>query len=349
MKILVHGAINGSNFGDCIFAHLFYESMSRYGTTDFLHIPKYGMCKYLMIEIDGYKNTINNYKDADCLVYMSGGYFGDTTSSLKEAVKRYFRYFRVANYFLKNNKPIYICGIGGGPVNNLFLRKKIIRILNSAKFVSVRDKETADYFYRNGVHNRIIVTTDTALSIRDRKFPELNKNIKELTIGKKNIFLHVCGNNKSNKEIMEKILPSLNKYLTAHTNQYRVFVGTDNISRIKIKDLLVFKKLHGDKVAVDYSSTWELCSLLKHMDSIITIKLHVGIVSALYGKSVISFPIHVNKTLRFYKQIGYPERCKLLKDVDDNDVLSMLEKFMSENINIKSNLISKAYVNLKPF
>lgn len=349
MKILIHGAINGSNFGDCIFAHIFYESLAEQGTVDFVKAPMFGLCDFLSNEIIGYKSSINSIKNADCLVYMSGGYFGDTTSSWKEAVKRYLRYFRIAEYFIKNNKPIYVCGVGGGPVSNKFLRNKIVKILNAARFVSVRDQETADYFRQNGVQNRILITTDSALSIKDRKIPELSVELKTLTKDKKNIFFHVYGNDNSNKEISKKILPSLNRFLSVHSNKYRVFVGTDNICKTKIRDLEVFKNLHGDKVAVDYSSTWGLCSLLKYMDAAITVKLHVGIVTALYGKSVISFPKHVNKTKRFYKQIGYSERCKLLKKVEQEDVYGMMSQFMDEKISIDLELIEKACINLQPF
>lgn len=348
VNILIHGAINGSNFGDCIFAHIFYESLSKKGTVDFVKMPKFGLCDYLSKEILEYTPSFNKIKEADCLVYMSGGYFGDTTNSWREAVKRYFRYFRIAEHFIKCNKPIYICGIGGGPVNNGFLRNKIVRILNKAQFVSVRDQETADYFYQNGVKRTILVTTDSALSIKNRKLPALDSKINVLTHDKKNIFFHVYGSDKSNKELADKILPALNRFLDDHSGEYRVFVGTDNISRNKIKELDIFRNLIGDKVAVDYTCTWGMCSLLKNMDTAITVKLHVGIISALYEKSVISFPRHINKTKRFYNQIGFSERCMLLKDINIEGVYSMLCKFMDKKISIDPELVEKSNINLQP-
>lgn len=349
MNILIHGATNGSNFGDCLFAHIFYEAMSEYGVVDFLYMPRFGICDYLINEISSYKHSLSNYKDADCLVYMSGGYFGDTTESWKEALIRYFRYFRIAEYFIRNKKAIYVCGIGGGPVKNSFLRKKMVRVLNEAKFVSVRDEETVDFFHSYGVTNPIHITTDSALSIKNRKLPPLEKKLHELTVEKKNIFFHVYGSDKSNKELIMKILPALNRFIAEHLDEYRVFVGTDNVCRKKTCDLEIYKKLSADKTAVDYSSTWSFCSLLKQMHSVITVKLHVGIVSSLYGKSVVSFPKHINKTKRFYKQISCPERCKLLKDCDENEVYSMIKQFIDLPIEIDPSVTEKAGINLHPF
>ena len=347
MKIIIHGATNGSNFGDCLFAHLFYEAFSEYGIVDFLHMPIFGICDYLTREIPFYKSAIVNYKDADCLIYMSGGYFGDTEGNWKEALTRYFRYFRIAKYFIKSNKPIYVCGIGGGPVKNSFLRKTIVRILNEAKFVSVRDEETAAYFRDHGVVNSIIVTTDSALSIKNRKLPKFE--LCKTTVAKKNLFFHVYGDDKNNQELILKILPALNRFIDEHPNEYRVFVGTDYVCKSKICELEIYKNLDGDKVAVDYLSTWNFCSLIQQMNSVITVKLHVGIVSSLYGKSVISFPKHANKTKRFYKQIGYSDRCKLLKDCDENEIYSMINRYIDIPIEIDSTIIEKARCNLHPF
>lgn len=349
MKILIHGATNGSNFGDCLFAHIFYEALNDYGDVDFLRISKFGLCKYLENEIVSYTPKFRSYKDADCLVYMSGGYFGDTTNSWRESIKRYFRYFRVAKYFIQKKKPIYICGVGGGPVNNNFLRKKMVEIMNAAKYVSVRDTETAEYFKVHGVTNEIHVTTDSALSIGKRNLPELDISLKELVADKRNIFFHVYGSNESNKELALKILPALNIYISEHPNQYRVFVGSDNVTKQKISDLDIYKDLCADKVAVDYSATWDFCSLLKNMDSAITVKLHVGIVASLFNKSVISFPKHINKTKRYYKQIGYSERCKLLRECQVDDVYKMINRFIDQPMSIDLHLIEKSNINLHPF
>ncbi|MCQ2516222.1 MAG: polysaccharide pyruvyl transferase family protein [Saccharofermentans sp.] len=349
MKILIHGATNGSNFGDCLFAHIFYEVLNDYGDVDFLRIPKFGLCKYLKNEIASYSTKFSSYKEADCLVYMSGGYFGDTTKNLRESLIRYFRYFRVAKHFIQEKKPIYICGVGGGPVSNTFLRKKMVEIMNAAKFVSVRDTETAEYFKAHGVRKEIYVTTDSALSIWKRDLPELDDSLKELVADKKNIFFHVYGSNESNKELAQKILPALNRYIAEHPNEYRVFVGSDNVTKHKISDLDIYKDLCADKISVDYSATWDFCALLKNMDSAITVKLHVGIVSSLFNKSVISFPKHINKTKRYYKQIGYSERCKLLRECCEEDVYDMISKYIDQPMNIDLRLIEKSNINLHPF
>jgi exopolysaccharide biosynthesis predicted pyruvyltransferase EpsI len=226
------------------------------------------------------------------------------------------------------------------------LRKKIINIINSAKFVSFRDQETANYFKKYGVDREIYVTTDTALSINTLKIPSLDCNFESLMREKKNIFFHVYGSDKTNYELAEKLLPALNHFLLEHPNEYRVFVGTDNLCRKKIQELDIYKSLCADKIPVNYSSTWAMCSLLKSMNTVLTVKLHVGIVSSLYGKSVISIPKHVTKTKRFYKQIGASDRSTLLKEATADEVYRKLCQYADMPIQVPVELQEKAWLNI---
>lgn len=350
MKILIHGATNGSNYGDCLFAHIFYKKLSKYGEVDFLEMPFFGICEYLKKEIPGYVNKNINIRNADVLVYMSGGYFGDTTKSLKEAIKRYFRYFFVAEYFIFKRKQIIICGVGGGPIYNRFLRKKIVRLMNYASYITVRDEETAIYFKNNGVSNEIVVTTDSALEIEKNKVQELdNYIIKKQFPNKSKIFFHVYGDNKNNYELKTKILPALNKFIFENPDKYVVYVGTDNYCKTKIQDLDIYKELRANKVPLQYESTKKMNCILNNMDFVITVKLHVGIVATLFEKSVLSFARHKSKTKRFYKQIGYTDRCILLSQVNENVIYEMINKYIDIPMKIDEEIKRVAEKNFKPF
>ena len=350
MKILIHGAVNGSNFGDCLFANIFFEYLKkRNHKVCFVTIPFFGISEYLKNELRDYDSNSVTLLNADCLLYMSGGYLGDTTGSVLESIKRFIRYFIIAIPFIVRRKPIYFCGIGGGPIKNKILRHIIVSILNYADFISTRDQETADYFILNGVNTPITVTTDTALTIYGMKLPEVPTEINCNLYSKKNIFFHIYGSNRSNQEIEDKILPALNRFLNENPEQFRVFVGTDNKCKNKIESLRVFQELNADKVPVDYLGTWQMCSLLSKMDTVITVKLHVGIVASLYNKGVVSFPKHKTKTKRFYKQIGNTSRCKQLSECDQQTVFEMINKFHDDPVLINRDLIESAKININPF
>lgn len=350
MNYLIHGALEDTNFGDCLFAHIFYNYLKENNSVSFSQIPKYGISEYLKKELELSKDSLFKEKDADALVYMSGGYFGDYKGTLKESLKRYLRYFIVAIPYMLKKKPIYICGVGGGPINNGFLLRSIVRIMNYSTMITVRDQETADYFTKAGVRRMIEVTTDTALTLgKYHEMFECNQRIDELLSKARNdklIFLHVYGNSSVDEHIRIKIVPALNRFLSEHSG-YTVVVGTDSVVNESVENIEVYKSITGSKIAVDYYATKQMCYLLSLIDCAITTKLHVGIVSSVFNKSVLSFPNHIHKTRRFYKQIGEENRCVLLNECTEDLVYEMICKYVNKPINIENSILDKAWRNLE--
>ena len=351
MNYLIHGATNGSNFGDCLFAHIFYEYLlkNEKDSVAFYKAPRYGIGQFLINELN-YSDNGQNLKNSDSLVYMSGGYFGDTDGNIRETIVRYIRYFYIGDYFIKKKRPIYICGIGGGPIHNKWLLKKLVGIMNNASAITVRDEETANFFLTHGVVKNVIVTSDTALLLKYMKIPTLdnfvNDKIEQIAKNRKIIFVHVYGADKFNVEIEEKIIPALNIFFSKHPDEYICIVGTDNKSKTKVENLTVFKKIHCDKIAYDFYDTMQMCAILKKIDIAITVKLHVGIVASVFGKCVISVAKHKNKTKRFYKQIGESDRCRQLSEVDSSDIEELMEKFCKKKVSIPLELFERAKKNL---
>ena len=87
--------------------------------------------------------------------------------------------------------------------------------------------------------------------------------------------------------------------------------------------------------------------MLGECDMVITPKLHVGIVSSSFGKSVFSFPINYEKTKRYYKNIGYSERCIDIYTVEHDQILALLEMHHDEGIQIPMGVVESAEENLK--
>ncbi|MCG8498942.1 MAG: polysaccharide pyruvyl transferase family protein [Firmicutes bacterium] len=216
MKIILHGATNGSNFGDYLFADIFWHTLlscNKDGKTLFFEFPRYGFGRFFRKEL-GYthKQTIGDVFNGDMLVYFSGGYFGQRTSSLKESIKRLIRYMPIGIVFALRRKPILMLGVGGGPITNKLLRSAICWLMNRAAIVTVRDEETANYFKSYGVKKEIKVTSDTAQVITPDSLPPLDdavkESIKKKFCGQENYFFTCFGGGSRRQIVLRKDYPA---------------------------------------------------------------------------------------------------------------------------------------------
>lgn len=354
MKIILHGATNGSNFGDFLFADIFLKEVMKHnndGQNLFLEFPKYGIGEYFREGLNyNNKQTFKDLLDAEMLVYFSGGYFGEKTSSLRESARRFVRYLPIGLYFAVMKKPILILGVGGGPITNKLLRKSFCGVLNKAKAITFRDKETADFFESYGVNNEMIITSDTAQVINKDWLPKLDENvnnkIQEIFKNKKIIFLHVVTDKGIDNVFSESVVSALNTFLEKNKN-YGVVIGYDVLSEVPIESLLSIKNIRCDSIYIyNYTQPWQLCSLINEVDMVITPKLHVGIIGATLSKSVLSFPLHSEKTKRYYRQIKESNRCLPLKDLSSDQVLELIINHHDKKINLDTEIINLANKNL---
>lgn len=349
--VLIHGAVNTSNFGDVLFAYKFYNTLLTDGYKPiFVENGKYGISEFNVKEL-GYIKTGIDWHKADELVYMSGGYFGDNNRSLISSLRRWDRYFRIGLYFVIKKKPIYIAGIGGGPLYSWFNRISARIIMNSAQRITVRDDETKDYFVSEGVTAPIYVTADTALTFESEHIPPLiqdeTKRLSMNSDNKKVILLHLTGSNSKDALIAERIVPGIKKYLE-EDHAAELVLCYDNETKHAISEGCVYKELVGYPIIVyNYSSALQMCALIKKVDTVVTTKLHMGILGATFGKSVISFPMHRFKTIRFYQSIGQADRCVPFDDVTPQRTYDMLMKYADKPISIDPSIKEKARNNLR--
>jgi len=355
MKIILHGATSGSNFGDFLFADLFYNKLNNVnynGENIFFEFSRFGIRSYFKKELNyTNKQKFKDLRKADLLVLFSGGYFGEREGSLKENILRFVRYVPISFWFILRKKPIVISGVGGGPLTSKLLRKSMAFIMKKSLIVTVRDEQTKAYFKEYGVKRNIIVTSDTAQTITKSIIPPLDhsveNDIENTFSNKKKIFLHLYGKENIDNKIIRKVIAPLNDFLS-NNKDYGVVIGFDwkkNIEPIRnqLKGLISCDTTYFYK----YEDPWQFCSLLNNMNVIITPKLHVGIIGATFSKSVISLPMHREKTIRYYQQIGESERCISLNDSTYNDVRETLNKFHNKNINLSKEILSMSEYNLK--
>lgn len=355
MKFVIHGATGISNFGDILFAQLFYEETLKSGNqAAFFNWPRIGMgahlANYLKIADRG---SAFSFMKADAFVLMSGGYLGinPATGTAKNELIILLRYLLPAYLFRLTRKPLYIMGVGGGPLNTRLVRGLACWLMKRARLVYVRDQATRDYFVSYGVKRDIQVTSDTALLLAGRTaaYQQLSPAPGWRTPKSKILFFHLPYSKGEIKQFTEKTIPAINAFLRLH-KEYGVAVGYDNAlsdardTTLKAELISAFET---DKTFdFVYKNPQSLCEMLMASDLVITPKLHVGIVAAAFSKSVLSFPIHAEKIPRFYQQIGEPERCLPLHELTKDAALQMLETYHERRITIPQELQLAAEKNL---
>ncbi|MGN1369074.1 MAG: polysaccharide pyruvyl transferase family protein [Aristaeellaceae bacterium] len=354
-RILLHGAINTSNFGDVLFTTIFCRYIKAYGGDRwepcFLESGRYGIGEFVRRE-NGYDTHLTpaEEKASDALLYISGGYFGDNRKSFRLSIRRWMRYVRIGLHMCAKQRDILILGVGGGPLYAGFNRRAFRKIMDSACCVTVRDPKTKAYFEDLGVKRPIEITADTALTITQEQLPALDAAVSaaldEYLDGRKMLFVHLVGADWIDVPFAKQVVPAINRFVEANRD-YRIVIGFDGVYDHDVSQLETVRALEGPSpFYYRYSSAWQLCAFLNRAELVVTTKLHVGIVSSSLGKSVISFPEHAYKTERFYEQIGEQGRSVRLKQVTDGQAYTMLEQYAGVPIHIPDEIRTLALRNL---
>ncbi len=349
MKVMIHGAINYSNYGDYLFAEFFsYELIKRGIEVEYYTHPKYGISDFFAKNLGYSLDNKQNYavmKSCDALVYISGGYFLSQKNLLAD-LRHKRRYLTPGLYFMNHDKPVYILGIGAGPFSNGPFRKAAKRLLQYATALTVRNEESKQHIIGLGVCRDIPVTTDTALVIRDYV-----RNTKtgiprfHLEPGKKMLLFHIDLNHNVKSKLEVVVVPAIKRFLDTH-KEYELYLAADSIMPDSLYEEYAHMFAPYSTHILKYNDPWALTRQIERADMVVTTKLHMGIVGAAFACSVISFPWH-QKTPRFYKQIGEGDRCKLLSEVDEQCVMTQLERFEGKHISLPKELIEKAKLNLE--
>lgn len=349
-KILIHGSINTANFGDVLFAEMFFNYIkdNNLGEPHFLATSRIGISDYVRKYISYYDVfKLKDIKKASLIVFMSGGYLGDSNKSIRGSLTRWGKYPFVYLIARFHRVPVVVCGVGGGPLYHWFNRMFFCSLLKYAKFVTVRDEQTKEYFETLGVKNKINSTTDSAILLTDKTFQCLDSKVKEElhnAIGdKKKLYIHVPHTQHIIDGYKKELIPAINQFIAEHPEFGVVFI-TDEQHGIPIN--LIESVDTKYKYVYHYTYPDQLCAFLSLADVVVTAKLHVGIISASFGLSVISFPLHQHKTWRFYAQINETDRSVPFSEMTQETVLHQLNKYYNMPITISSELRTKAAQNL---
>lgn len=347
MKALIVGATFNSNFGDLLFSHLFYNKCKEVGfeRVSFWQWPKHVLCDFVRNELCYHeKLPLWQALRYDVLIMQSGGMMGDVSYSRQRVTLRFKRFILPALLFTLLRKPVYLMGCGGGPLYTWPMRMMAKFIWNRACRITVRNEETRDYFQSIGVTSEIEITSDTAQVITSEQLPTFDRSAElDGYLKGRKMLLFVPHYPKKGDIQQGEILPAIREFIKMH-HDYAFVVTTDKEEANAVTRR--FMKGESDTLFLPYSGSYQMASLLNRAHVVVTLGLHVGIMGASLGKSVISFPNFYSKTHRYYKQIGESERCIEYAKINKSIVINQLEKFHSKPIVLPSEIRALAKKNL---
>src|SRR5690606_9296003 len=238
--------------------------------------------------------------ELDALIFGPGGYFGEPSGGWLKKLRWSFRNYKrhiIWNSQIYSNKiPYAIIGVGVGPLSFGFIRSKVIKLFHNTSYISVRDKYSQGFIVNWGSSKeKINQTSDVALSL----VPD-----SSLVPDKNKVALHFSTSKWKSKDQIESFV----SFIKEIKKDYRIYLFEDakgQFSNPKNPNNLknILHKWGINLPIVEYKDPNTVIENLKSFDTIITSKLHVGIVGYSLGKKVLSIPSH-QKTSRFYEQIN---------------------------------------------
>lgn len=340
MNILLHGATNwgSSNFGDVIYADQVARHIIRIANGTIVQIAE--PSEFVSKWMSAFVSKGISISNADALVYIPGGYFGEGHSSgIMNNLIHFLRFFPVGLRAVWFKVPIAVIAIGAGPINSPLFRLPIKSICSHAKVITARDHESCVALQELGISN-VTEAFDLILAMDLNGVQKPCGQIRSLRMSypnKKVLFVHF-----NHSEIASDMFASaVVKFMKAHP-EYLIVTGFDQVFKDAGERMRRFLDRVPDAHIIDYKDPYELIDVLHQCDCVLTCKLHVGVVAAMFEKSVVCAAEHPEKTQRFFNAIGQGERCVSLYSANEDDVMGLLQRFNDAPIMIPADLYESA-------
>ena len=347
MKILLHGSTNNgsigtSNYGDFIYGQQIYEYFSEKGHEVSFYQPSEFFKKYTY---NGKENGVG-LSNADLFVYFPGGYFGEGPFSSPKVNFTHFRRFMLPGLKAAFSRiPMIVIGIGAGPIKSPFFSRPIKYIGKHAEFITARDRESYEALVNLGLKN-VTESSDMILSMNivQKDLPDNTLGqLRGASRGKKILLVHY----NHAWIALEKFAGAVKSFVGSHPDYFPV-VASDSILPYENDHYDRFRKLSGvESFHYLYDNPFEFSSLIDLTDAVLTCKLHVGVVAAMFNKPVISVADHYEKTSRFYRQIGESRRCVPLSDSGVSDIGDMLNRYHADPVRIPEEIVELSRIHWK--
>lgn len=342
MRFLLHGATNwnATNFGDFLYAYEIFEYLKNIGNNEvgFYDASEY-FIKYIVDK--GYTVDDVSIDSADYLVYIPGGYFGEGhNSKLLDTGIQFLRFMPFGILGGLKKKKIVTVGVGAGPIEWFFMKWAIRFICKKTAAITLRDEESQKALEKLGFKN-IPEYSDMMLAYDLKRLsvatPQTDA-VKEYVGDNKLLLVHY----NHSVEARDKFAEAVSEFLKEN-NEYKIVVASDSILPYEEEYFEKFKaEFNSECFHYIYDNPYELLELLCLSDFILTCKLHVGVIGAMFSKSVICAAEHPEKSVRFYDFINRPENCVSLYEASSDDIKTCLAKNCNKPVLIPQDLTNKA-------
>ena len=293
-------------------------------------------------------NTVMNIIDNDVLIVAGGGAISDwNKSSTKEM-------FFLMNVFSAMKKPIYLLGVGAGPISNQKSYEPFRKVLSKAEAITTRDNYSYNELYKIGLTN-VILGKDLAyyskLDCEKCAFPDSIKNIGL-------VLAPVCMNSR---EVYESFIEETRKLITTLQTSYNVSLIPFQYKYDKVLLDRLVDGLTDVTVLYDSQDIWMIEEYIKSQDLIIGMRYHSLIIATLFRKFVIPIVYHPKDwsfcvdfdLLRYSESIGNGENwrnsnissehiCQKIDGIlgDDNYVKHVMQELENKkSISVERDLI----------
>lgn len=342
-KVMLNGATRGTNFGDFLFAKMFQEHVAQKVGSDNVawYTSRHAYGAYYKKYLEN--NNRFSLKETDALVYISGGYFGGNDKTFRQFVKRYLSYFSIGVRCALAKKPYAVIGVEVAASRCGWMNAVQKYILRHASVLTVRNEESYRAVKEMGIENALC-TADSVFAMPDGLWNGAEAPLPD-GAGSPRLLLHMNPIRAKNEKIIQRVVPVVNAFVEKHP-EYHVVLACDQHNREQKAALCeVAGLIAGPVSTVEYHNPLALCRVIDQMDVIVTTKLHVGIVGAKLGKSVISFSGHTEKIRRLYGQLGESGRTCPLDQLTCEQGVAMLEEYHEKPIHVRREIIDAARVN----
>lgn len=335
--VSLHGAYYPNNYGDVLILNIEAEWIKELTGKD-VSLP---------FATDIYRSTLQSNQvtgkdsiiQSDYLIYGAGGFLGEPPADIYKWSLNFLKnHLKPAMLAKKHKVPYSIIGTGVGPVSAFYGKAALKYIAKNAEIIAVRDQESKDYIAQLVDKNKpIYETADVALSLTKESIPKQVKdqvqneylNFDGLKIG-----IHIGADRHSSEHganvqmVIDETIQFFNQ--NEHLTPVLIIDNDNQVQREAVD--FIASRLKQNHVLFKHQTIWETTALLAELDTVITNKLHIGIVNYAMGNVPISIPYH-SKTKRFYKQIGLEELCTPISEINKGLTLSLLNQISTDVLN----------------
>lgn len=344
MKILLHGATNfrASNFGDFLYG----DYVARFIENNFpsAEVRFFQPSSFFKRYLRAAAGSRFRIWETEALVYIPGGYFGEGHAyRFRDVLIHFLRFLPVGLLVAALKKPIAIVGIGAGPIRSPALRWPIRFIASRASVVVARDVTSVQALMEIGVP-QVTLGSDPILAsdVLDRTLPtDQTAALFEPHDARRTVFIHY----NHSIEAMRSFA-GLVRGGAFPADRYRIIVGSDQELTNDAALLQEFRSLAlADVEHFIYGDPYELVDLLQRVDLVLTCKLHVGVVAAMFGRSVVCAAEHPEKSRRFYLQMGCPDRCVSVFGTSVPALRAVIDRYQAHPMSIPDAEVRLANLN----